>query len=694
MPLLDQIREQKLIDLAKACFDPPPTGAEEKVLRDSASSLDPDMPAANSPRPTIRSDFVRWLATDPKAATHIDPKGLRAFGITLPDKLDLQNCRVLVSLHFQHCTIKREIDLRSAATRSIQLLDSSFDGIIMADRINIDGPLFLRGSIFFGEVRLPGAQIKGALDCLGAKLKVTKGNALTADRAEIGGIVYLQQGYDLSGTMQGFESSGTIRLLGAKIKGDLSCSGAKLRVTDGDALYAYSAEIGGNVFLNNGFESSGTIRLPGAKIKGDLSCSGAKLRVKDGNALHADGAEIGGSVFLNTDSGQREDFESTGTVRFPGAHIKGILSCSGAKLKVTMGDALFADCAEIGANVCLDKGFESSGTIRLLATRIGGELTFIGAKTTTVGCKDMRLSGDMWWMGIQESGEAVLDLTGASLKNLRDDRGSWPAPGRLILDGLTFEEVTLHERPSQEQVMNNSHGLELPFNVDERIEWLMLQPPDRRIKPQLWMQLARLLEAKGHRKGAKHVIFKYRTFLAKEKEFHPLRWLFKLLFRRATFRCVWPYLRHPNRSWAIAFAWLEEAPLRVCWSIALTLMVGTLIFAGAFSSGAMLASVQIQPNAVLPNGESKNLSAHYPVSQPFLYTLENAVPLVKLGMDEKWMPDPKHKPQPWFPQFRWLDWLGWFNSYWFLVASRVLLIFLGWFQAGVLGAVLLKRFKE
>src|ERR1035437_8934679 len=108
MPLLDQIREEKLIVVAAACFAPPTTGTEEKVLRDSASSLDPDMPAANSPRPTIRSDFVRWLATDPEVATHIDPKGLRAFGITLPDKLDLQNCRVLVPLHFQHCTIDRK----------------------------------------------------------------------------------------------------------------------------------------------------------------------------------------------------------------------------------------------------------------------------------------------------------------------------------------------------------------------------------------------------------------------------------------------------------------------------------------------------------------------------------------------------------------------------------------------------------
>ncbi len=77
VPLLDQIREEKLIDLAKACFDPPPTGAEEKVLRDSASSINPDMPAANASRPTIRSKFVRWLVTDQEAATHFDPKGLR-----------------------------------------------------------------------------------------------------------------------------------------------------------------------------------------------------------------------------------------------------------------------------------------------------------------------------------------------------------------------------------------------------------------------------------------------------------------------------------------------------------------------------------------------------------------------------------------------------------------------------------------
>ena len=639
MPLLDKIREKKLIDLAKACFDPLPTPAEEKVLRDSASSIDPQMPNANADRPAIRPEFARWLATDPEAAIHIDPKGLRAFGITLLAKLDLQNCHVLVPLHFQHCTFMREIDLRSAETKSIQLLDSMFDETIKADRINVDGPLFLRGSSFSREIRLVGATINGALDCMGATLKVSAGNALSADRAEIGGLLNLGQGVDLNGNSQIFSSSGTIRLSGAKINGDLSCTGAKLTVENGDALFADNVEILGNACLYRGFESKGTIRLPAAQIKGQLSFSGAKLMVENG-------------------------------------------------------DALFADYAVVGLNVSLDKGFESSGTIRLLGARIGGQLEIVKARISGVVCKDIRLSGDMFWMGIREPKEAILDLTGASVKAFRDDRESWPFHEHLILDGLAYDELILHEPPCKERDVINSYGRELPFEAGKRIEWLMLQPPDRSINPQPWMQLARLLKAKGNSKDAKHVIFKYQTLLAEKKEFHPLRWWFKLLFRWSTFRHAWPYLRHPNRSWAIAFAWLEEAPVRICWSIALTLMVGTLIFAGAFRSGAMIASVQIQPNAVLPNGESKNLSAHYPLSQPFLYTLENAVPLVKLGLDEKWMPDPQHKPQLWFPQFRWLGWLGWFNSYWFLVLSRVLLIFLGWFQAGVLGAALLRRFKE
>lgn len=91
-----------------------------------------------------------------------------------------------MTLDFRQCTMKSEIDLLFAETRGIWLFDSLLDGGIRADGIDVDGPLFLRGSSFSREIRLLGAKIKGVLDCIGAKLQVTEGYALSADGAEIG----------------------------------------------------------------------------------------------------------------------------------------------------------------------------------------------------------------------------------------------------------------------------------------------------------------------------------------------------------------------------------------------------------------------------------------------------------------------------------------------------------------------------
>ena len=154
MPLLDQIREEKLIGLAKACFDPPPTGAEEKVLRDSASSLDQDLPEADAPRPPIRPEFVRWLATDPEAATYIDPKGLRVYAATIPGKLDLTECHVNPALTLFRCDFQSEINLEFAETRSIYILDSSLAGGIRAEFVIVHGSLFLQRIESTGEILL------------------------------------------------------------------------------------------------------------------------------------------------------------------------------------------------------------------------------------------------------------------------------------------------------------------------------------------------------------------------------------------------------------------------------------------------------------------------------------------------------------------------------------------------------------
>jgi len=308
------------------------------------------------------------------------------------------------------------------------------------------------------------------------------------------------------------------------------------------------------------------------------------------------------------------------------------------------------------------------------------------------------------------------------VKNLRDDRESWPERGKLDLDGLVYEELTLHDSSSKGNIKAGHYAPELPLKAKERIEWLMLQHSGCRTEPQPWMQLRDLLERKGDHKGAKYVLFRLRRLQAKEEKQPALRWIRRkprqslrvaknLCKSRRGMRHAWAFLRtlicsvaillswtkkSPIRIllsyWRIAFAWVEENPFRIGWSIAATLLIGTCIFTWGGSNKAMIETVRSLPNAVTDNGKVKPISPHYPKYQPFIYTLENAVPPVKLGMDDKWAPDPSPEfCRAWLPRFPWFYFI---STYGVLVFSRWALIVWGWVQATVLVAALAERFKK
>ena len=194
MPLLDQIREEKLIDLAKACFDPPPQGRKRRFC---ATPPVPSTRICPLPirlnRPSARSLCAGWPQTPrppPISTPRASALSASPFRTSSTSRIAAFSCPYTSSI-----ALSREKSTSvPQRPEAYSFLDSSFDEIIRADRINVDGPLFLRGSIFSGEIRLVGAKIKGALDCLGAKLIVKGENALSADRAEIGGIVYSTAG--------------------------------------------------------------------------------------------------------------------------------------------------------------------------------------------------------------------------------------------------------------------------------------------------------------------------------------------------------------------------------------------------------------------------------------------------------------------------------------------------------------------
>jgi hypothetical protein len=403
--------------------------------------------------------------------------------------------------------------------------------------------------------------------------------------------------------------------------------------------------------------SDGEIRFINATIESNLECQGAKLTAED-DALTLDGATIKGDVFLC------QDFECHGEIRMLGTKIDSSVMCTGAKL-LGKKYALSLDKASIGGNLLLNRKLRCTGTIRMPNCHIEGDLNFIGAEVNEVHCHNMNLLGDLMWRGVQKTPATSLNLRGARMRTLRDDEASWPGDQKLELDNLVYGDLILHDNLTQEQLDGGALAKEQPLRVERRIAWLMLQSAANRLRPQPWMQLSRHLESANNKVGAKHVLYKLRCLQAHES------WWLK---RRAR----------------IIFAWLEEAPTRVAYFIFLTLLLGTLTFAGAYRSGAMIPTARDRDGQPLA-GTALN---RYPRFNPFIYTLENAVPLVKLGVDDKWTPDPAHGGKAWFPQYAWLNWLGWFNSYAFLSASRWVIILFGWFQAAVLGAALTNRFKS
>ena len=267
---------------------------------------------------------------------------------------------------------------------------------LSADGAEILGDAFLRTTDpkapfeAEGEIRLLGAKIGGVLVMNGAKLRNADGTVLHADRAEIVGDAFL----DTADPEAPFEADGEIRLLGAKIGGQLVMTGAKLRNANGDALSADHAEISGSAILETAdaaasFEADGEIRLLGAKIGGQLAMSGAKLRHLNGYALNADGAEIVGSTFLRTDDPSAR-FEAEGAIGLLGGKIGGQLNMVGANLRKENGCVIDAGGLEVVGHALLhtanpDLPFQAEGEIRLPGAKIGGQLAMVGAKLRNAG---------------------------------------------------------------------------------------------------------------------------------------------------------------------------------------------------------------------------------------------------------------------------------------------------------------------
>jgi len=577
------------------------------------------------------------------------PRGLRAVGIALPGGLDIALMALVAPIELTDCEIHE----------------------LYADSARIHGDLSLDTCTIATGVNLVDACIDGSLMMYGTRLGAPSAlHGLRADGLTVKGSVLLTT----SPVGRRFEADGweAIRLLGASIGGVLDLQSARIGRPNADrALNAARLAVGGDVFLKTSsdgtrFEAEGreAVCLVGATIDGSLECQGARLGGPMAQVgLIADRLIVKGSVFLNTSSdGVRFEAEGREAVRLPGATIERQLTLQGARLGGQNAEGgLTADGLTVKGDVFLAYApdgtcFEAEGrnAVRLQGATIAGQFGLVGANLTTTKGKwldlsDTHLSGPFIARSNRFSGEdGCVDLTGAHVHELADQRDGWPNGKSLRLDGLVYRRFANCEYGFRKHWI----GQQVPEHLGQRPN----SGGRYDLRPQPFEQCASVLRAMGHPIDASRILIDKQRKL-QEKRLAELR-TFDLVTElwqtflssnpRATLNSLirirrnWPatrlfgrWLWHLILGLTTSFGFRRGLP--VVWFLGLVLL-GWPLYELAHANRIMVPSQPIVLMSKAYNADDPKLPDGYPEFHSLAYSFDVALPLIDLYQEPFWQP--------------------------------------------------------
>ncbi|WP_375698807.1 hypothetical protein [Pseudophaeobacter sp. TrK17] len=218
------------------------TSAEEKLIDGCLTGKgcklgDGTLPTAPSDAHTVHADLLRYLITGGGDGCVVHDLGVQLAGAYVPEVLDLDYAQAKGTTNLVHCHFEQKIYAYYCHFNTLSLHGSALQQGLSAQGAVIVGSVFLR---------------------------------------------------------KGFSAKGCVDLGGAKIGGQLNCTGGQIEVTEGDALNAQHAQIMGSVFLNKGFSAKGRVDLVGAKITGQLTCVRGRFHAEKGAALQLVGTQAAG----------------------------------------------------------------------------------------------------------------------------------------------------------------------------------------------------------------------------------------------------------------------------------------------------------------------------------------------------------------------------------------------------------------
>jgi hypothetical protein len=549
------------------------------------------------------------------------------------------------------------------------------DGLALhADRLILAGALLAARLEVNGELRIPGLRTGGNVNFAGAKLNNPKGFALNGNGLHIGGNLHLTT----DPRTGRFCSVGRIFLPSARIDSNFSMRGASIAPPPDDAFQAPSEpffdpeatlvadriRVSGNVDLDQGFESTGTLRMVNAYVGGSVRLTEATVDLSGGTepfaelvegpqpgpyqhlALHFDGTEIRGGIDARGAriAGQLRlvDVVAQGTVLLDrailsnrhGDVIEGRRFSTGGNLDgrgiVVFGSILLPG-AKIGANVdlggsrlispghyrdrnrkpsidlrvahigrdliCATRqgvGFSSHGEIRMRRAEVGRETNFYGAELgsgpTVTALNAFGLITQELRLEVGVAPRGKVNLRHARCASLADNERFWDAEGRIELDDFRYDALAV---PIE---------LEDDAEIRKRLRWLRHAMRDV-YRPGPYDQFAAMLRASGNEEHTSTVLL--------EKQ----RWRYVALAEG--YRVLGPLVRLWSwlQLWMVGYGY---RPMRALFWLIACLGLGTAWF-----------GTHVPPVPVSVDDQ------HLVWNAP-LYTLDLMVPIADFGYTNRW----------------------------------------------------------
>jgi hypothetical protein len=485
-------------------------------------------------------------------------------------------------------------------------------------RFRSTGRMFLPSAHVESDFSLRGAQLYPPEDDLredGASPRFFDAKAaLVADRIRVGGNLDADRDFDIG---ENFESTGTLRIVNAKIGGSLRMSWARVDLSGGvepfeevmvnvpDGPYPHRALHLDGTRIDGGFDArnakvAGLVRLVDVAVQGSVVLDGAVFsnrggdviegrRFTTGGNLDARGILVFGSVLLpEANIGANLDlragrFVDPGRYRRDGSHKPSV------DLRV----------AQIARDlVCAwaereKRPFSAQGEIRVRRTEVGRQTNFQGAelragpKNTAINAfglitQDLRLD-------VGEEPVGKVNLRHARCHTLADNDKFWGASGHIELDDFRYDAFDEPIEPNQKP------------KITRRLK-LLDKALDSRYRPSPYDQFAAMLRSSGNEEHAAVVLIEKqkRRYIALARSHRRLGWGLRL----------WSFVQR-------AVVGYGYRPIRALMVLVALLVLGTTWFS-------------LVPEPVESNADD-NL-----VWNPLLYTIDHLVPIVDFGHKNRW----------------------------------------------------------